>query len=214
MSSNTREGTIVAARARREPGTAATEKRNQVVRKAAALFDDSGYHNTGVADIAAAAGLSKPTLYHYFASKDEILFWIHEEYMDELIARQERRSRISISPSTCLLELMADMLQMTETRPGVRVFHEHLRELRPDQQQLVREKRELYQSMVERVISDGVGAGELRSLDPRLTALALFGMVNWAYQWFRPDGPLGSREIAYFFWDLFLNGAAEGKARR
>jgi hypothetical protein len=109
---------------------------------------------------------------------------------------------------------MADMLQMTETRPGVRVFHEHLRELRPDQQQLVREKRELYQSMVERVISEGVGAGELRSLDPRLTALALFGMVNWAYQWFRPDGPLGSREIAYFFWDLFLNGAAEGKARR
>src|SRR6185503_1599972 len=115
MSSNTREGTIVAARARREPGTAATAKRNQVVRQAAALFDDAGYHNTGVADIAAAAGISKPTLYHYFASKDEILFWIHEEYMDELIARQERRAHISISPSTCLLELMSDMLQMTET---------------------------------------------------------------------------------------------------
>ena len=214
MSSSAREGTIVAARARREPGTAATAKRNQVVRQAAALFDDAGYHNTGVADIAAAAGISKPTLYHYFASKDEILFWIHEEYMDELIARQERRSQISISPTTCLLELMSDMLQMTETRPGVRVFHEHLRELRPDQQQLVREKRERYQSMVEDVIRDGVAAGDLRSLDPRLTALAVFGMVNWAYQWFRPDGPLGSREIAYFFWDVFLHGAAEGEARR
>jgi hypothetical protein len=67
--------------------------------------------------------------------------------------------------------------------------------------------------MVESVISEGVAAGELRALDPRLTALALFGMVNWAYQWFRTDGPLGSREIAYFFWDVFLNGAAGGETR-
>src|SRR5713101_7114622 len=149
MSNNARESSIKAARARREPGSAATVKRSQVVAKAAELFDAVGYHNTGVADIAAAAGISKPTLYHYFASKDEILFWIHEEYMDELIARQDKRTGISISPSACLLELMADMLEMTETRPGVRVFHEHLRELREDQQQLVREKRERYQSMVE-----------------------------------------------------------------
>src|SRR5207237_10508653 len=175
MSKSARESTIKAARARREPGSAATVKRSQVVRKAAELFDDAGYHNTGVADIAAAAGISKPTLYHYFAGKDEILFWIHEEFMDELIARQEKRALISISPSACLLELMADMLEMTETRPGVRVFHEHLRELRPDQQQSVREKREVYQDMVETVIRGGVGSGELRKLDPRLTTLALFG---------------------------------------
>jgi TetR/AcrR family transcriptional regulator, cholesterol catabolism regulator len=213
MSSSAHES-IAAARARREPGSAATVKRSQVVRKAAELFDAAGYHNTGVADIAAAAGISKPTLYHYFASKDEILFWIHEEFMDELIARQERRARLEIAPSTCLLELMSDMLEMTETRPGVRVFHEHLRELRPDQQQSVREKRDQYESMVEEVIRDGVSSGELRPLDPRLAALGLFGIVNWAYQWFRPDGPLRSRDIAYLFWDIFLNGLAVERVRR
>jgi AcrR family transcriptional regulator len=214
MSKSTRESTIKAARARREPGSAATVKRNQVVEKAAELFDAAGYHSTGVADIAAAAGISKPTLYHYFAGKDEILFWIHEEFMDELIARQEKRARISMPPSACILELMSDMLEMTETRPGVRVFHEHLRELRDDQQQLVRDKRERYQNLVEDVIREGVASGELRALDPRLATLALFGMVNWAYQWFRPDGPLGSREIAYSFWDIFVKGlAAEGKLR-
>ena len=209
MSTDNRDRTIIAARARRDPGTAGTAKRSEVVRKAAELFDAAGYHNTGVADIAAAAGISKPTLYHYFASKDEILFWIHEDYMDELIARQEKRTHISISPSACLLELMADMLEMTETRPGVRVFHEHLRELRPDQQEHVRKKREVYQDMVETVIRDGVARDELRHLDPRLTALGLFGMVNWAYQWFKPAGPLRSREIAYLFWDMLLHGLGE-----
>src|SRR5712692_1293638 len=213
-SGNTRDGTIVAARARREPGTRATAKRGEVVTKAAELFDAAGYHNTGVADIAAAAGISKPTLYHYFAGKDEILFWIHEEFMDELIARQEKRTRISMPPSASILELMADMLEMTETRPGVRVFHEHLRELRDDQQQLVRDKRQRYQNLVEDVIREGVASGELRALDPRLATLALFGMVNWAYQWFRPDGPLGSREIAYFFCDIFLQGLAVDRKPR
>jgi AcrR family transcriptional regulator len=214
MSNKPRESTIKAARARREPGSAGTVKRSQLVRKAAELFDAAGYHSTGVADIASAAGISKPTLYHYFAGKDEILFWIHEEFMDELIARQEKRAGISMQPGACILELMADMLEMTETRPGVRVFHEHLRELREDQQQLVREKRERYQNMVEAVIRDGVESGELRALDPRLATLALFGMVNWAYQWFSPDGPLRSREIAYFFWDIFLQGLADGGAQR
>jgi AcrR family transcriptional regulator len=214
VSNNARESSIKAARARRESGSAATVKRNQVVDKAAELFDAAGYHNTGVADIAAAVGISKPTLYHYFAGKDEILFWIHEEFMDQLIARQEKRSQIAMAPGACILELMADMLEMTETRPGVRVFHEHLRELRDDQQQLVHEKRERYRNMVEGVIRDGVTSGDLRTLDPRLTTLALFGMVNWAYQWFRPDGPLGSREVAYVFSDILLHGiAGDGEKR-
>jgi AcrR family transcriptional regulator len=214
MSNNARESSIKAARARREPGSAAAVKRNQVVDKAAELFDAAGYHNTGVADIAAAAGISKPTLYHYFAGKDEILFWIHEDFMEKLIARQEQRARISMAPAACILELMADMLEMTATQPGVRVFHEHLRELREDQQQLVHEKRERYQNMVEGVIRDGVTSGDLRELDPRLTTLALFGMVNWAYQWFRSDGPLGSREVAYLFSDILLHGiAGDGRKR-
>ena len=61
---------------------------------------------------------------------------------------------------------------------------------------------------VEDVIRRGIETGELRDLDPRLTTLALFGMCNWAYQWFSPDGPLRSRQLAYFFWDLFLRGAS------
>ena len=43
-------------------------------------------------------------------------------------------------------------------------------------------------------------------VDPRLTTLAVLGMCNWAYQWYRPDGPLESGEIAAFFFDLLLNG--------
>jgi hypothetical protein len=60
--------------------------------------------------------------------------------------------------------------------------------------------------MVETVIERGARAGEFRPLDPRLTTLAMFGMCNWSYQWYRQEGALRTRQIAYSFWDVFLRG--------
>lgn len=187
--------------------SAADEKRSELVREAAALFDREGYHRTSVSDIAAAAGIRKPTLYHYFTGKDEILFWIHEEFIDLLIARHEARQDVPMPAPQALLEVMGDMLDVISTQRGhVRVFFEHFRELPPEQQALVHEKRARYQRYVEDVIRRGVEAGELRPVDVRFATLGLFGMCNWAYQWYRPEGRLRGREVAYLFWDILMRG--------
>ena len=189
--------------------SAADGRRRELARHAAEQFDAVGYHQTTVADIGEAMGLSKASVYHYFSSKDEILFWIHEDFVDELITRHEARLRTPMPAAQSLLELIGDMLDVVEnSRSEVRVFFEHFRELTPEQQAPIRVKRARYQTFVEDVIRRGIETGELRDLDPRLTTLALFGMCNWAYQWFSPDGPLRSRQLAYFFWDLFLRGAS------
>jgi hypothetical protein len=94
-----------------------------------------------------------------------------------------------------------------ETHRGhVRVFFEHYRELPGEEQSLVRQERDRYEASVERVIEDGIRSGEFRDLDVRLTTLGLFGMCNWAYQWYRRGGPLRPREIGYQFWETFLHG--------
>jgi TetR/AcrR family transcriptional regulator, cholesterol catabolism regulator len=64
--------------------------------------------------------------------------------------------------------------------------------------------------MIVDAIETGVAAGTFRPTASRLSALAVFGMCNWAYQWYRPDGDLRPREIAYQFWDLFLRGVRAG----
>ena len=196
-------------------GSGADERRRHLVDVAAELFDRRGYHATTVEDIAAAAGLRKATIYHYFAGKDRILAAIHESFIDRLIAQHESRADLPIPPELQLLELIVDMLEVTATRRGhVRTFFEHYRELPADEQQHAREQRDRYEAIVSGLIEEAIAAGTLRPVDVRLTTFALFGMCNWAYQWLERDGRRSPREIAYVFWDLFLNGTATAPARR
>ena len=182
------------------------DKKRELVQEAAGLFDRDGYHAVNVGMLARAVGLSKPTLYHYFNSKDEILFLIHEEFIDLLLQRAGERTP-SLSASDALREYFIDVLELIKTHRGhVRVFFEHYRELSRTHQDTIREKRDRYHNLVQNVIEAGISSGEFRTVDAGVATMAFFGMCNWTYQWFRPDGPLSAAEIAAQFADLLLGG--------
>jgi AcrR family transcriptional regulator len=183
----------------------------EIVDRAAELFDKHGYHNVTMEDIADAVGVRKPTLYYYVKSRDQILFLIHQEFMDLVIERDEVRKRSALPPSETILEIMSDILELMATHRGhVRVFFEHYRELPKRFQAAIHRKRDYYERVVEDVIRAGVASGEFRAVEPRLATLALFGMCNWAYQWYRREGALGTREIASAFWKILLGGISSG----
>lgn len=196
------------------PTTARSQvQRQRILREAASLFDLGGYHNTSMEDIASRIGLRKPTLYHYFKSKEDILFGIHDAFIDRLIERQQARQSIAMEGRQQLLEIIMDMLQVIDEQRGeVRAFFEFYRELSPDRRESIARKRDEYEGFVEAVIREGVADGAFRDVDPRLAALSLFGMVNWSYQWFQPGGRLGPRELAYVMWDLFVKGISNTPA--
>jgi AcrR family transcriptional regulator len=189
------------------PSTA-DQKRLEIVSTAALIFDTDGYNATNVDSIAQAVGLKKPSLYHYFAGKDEILFWVHEEFIDLLISQYEARADAGLSAADSLREIMIDILRLMDTHRGhVRVFFEHHRELSKEHKVTITAKRDRYTGMVEAEIERGIRDGEFRDLSPhRLTALALFGMCNWSYQWYQTGGARTSQEVAEYFWDLLMNG--------
>lgn len=192
-----------AARRRMSPA----ERRQQIVTLAAELFDEGGYTNTTMDDLARKVGVAKPTLYHYFPSKDDILHAIHEEFIDLLINRHEQRTATGLGPEQLLLEVMADILELMETHRGhVRVFFEHHRELPASARESIKVKRDRYERFVEDLIADGIRTGTFRETDPHLATLATFGMCNWAYQWYRAGGTLRSREVAYQFWSYLVYG--------
>jgi TetR/AcrR family transcriptional regulator, cholesterol catabolism regulator len=183
------------------------ERRQQIVETAAELFDAAGYASTTMDDLAAAVGVAKPTLYHYFQRKEDILHSIHEEFIDLLVGRHEARLGAGLGPEQLLLEVMADLLELMETHHGhVRVFFEHHRELSAEAQVPIKHKRDAYEQMVQDLFSRGVVSGAFRPVDVRLATLATFGMCNWAYQWYRSTGELRSREIAYQFWSFLVLG--------
>lgn len=188
--------------------SASERRRDEITQAAAELFDRHGYHSTSMADIASAVGLSKPTMYHYFEGKDEILFEIHETFIDLLISKHERRSdSVNLAPEHELLEIMTDILEVIESHKGhVRVFFEHHRELSSAYRSKVRSKRNQYEAVVRETITEGIDAGHLRQIDPGLATLAVFGIANWSYQWFSPAGSHRPREIARLFWEIVMRG--------
>jgi AcrR family transcriptional regulator len=193
--------------------TDADRRREEIVDAAADLFEREGYSRASLGDLAALVGMAKPTLYHYFGRKDEILFAIHDDLITRLMDRQEQRLKSThLREDQLLLEVMGDILEMIDTRSGyVRTFFEHHRELDAEMQPLILEKWDRYQKMVEEVIDSGIKSGVFRQTDAHLASLAMFGMCNWAYKWYEPGGPLRSREVVYYLWDLLINGlGAEG----
>jgi TetR/AcrR family transcriptional regulator, cholesterol catabolism regulator len=186
---------------------AGTARRAEIVSVAARLFDERGYYNTSMDDIAAAMGIRKPTLYHHVQSKTQIVVWIHEELVDELTARLEGRVAAAVPRPAILYLVMEDIVELLETRPGhLRVYFEHHRELQGEGSQQTRDKRDHYTALVRTVIEQGQEAGEFEAPDATLSTFAFFGMTNWAYQWYRPGGALGHREIARYLWKTFMNG--------
>jgi TetR/AcrR family transcriptional regulator, cholesterol catabolism regulator len=188
-------------------GMTTGERRQQIVDRAAELFDTVGYASATMEDIAHSVGIAKTTLYHYFTSKDEILFSIHEEFIDPLIRRHDDRLAAGMRAEPLLIEIMADILELMETHRGhVRVFFEHHRELPQEQQATIRVKRDRYEQMVQDVFRQGIAEGSIKDVDPQLAAFALFGMCNWAYQWFRAGGRLRARDVATQFYGFLING--------
>jgi len=189
-------------------GGTGNPRRAQIIEVAADLFDKWGYHETTMQAIADRTGIRKPSLYHYFGSKDELLVELHETLMTVVISRHlDRLQAGRLGPREELRAMMRDVIGLMDSHPGhLRIFFESYRELPSDARTSVAAQRSRYQQMVADVISAGKEIGEFGDVDPDLTSLAVLSLVNWTYQWFRRSGPLTTDEVADHFWSMLLNG--------
>ena len=183
-------------------------RRMDIIDAAALLFHERGYHSTSMEDIAARVGLAKPTLYHYFRSKDEILLEIHTAMIEVILENHERRLPGGPGRWGELLKgMMGDVIRLMETHPGhLRIFFEHQREL-PDRYKTdIRQKRNVYRDHVRNVIEGGIADGEFRDVDAELATLAVLGISNWTYQWLRPGGNYTADQVTDLFYALVIDG--------
>jgi AcrR family transcriptional regulator len=185
-------------------------RKQQIVARAAELFDTHGYYVASMEDIAVAVGVAKPTLYHYFKSKNDILYAIHDEFIDLLISEHAARvaAQPQISVDDRLLGIMQDILELMRTHRGhVRVFFECHRNLQGEQRLAIRAKRDAYTHTVTELLEQGNLDGEF-CCDPAVAALALFGICNWSYQWYDARGAQSTADLANQFWLILRNGIA------
>ncbi|MFZ1130424.1 MAG: TetR/AcrR family transcriptional regulator [Terriglobales bacterium] len=196
------------------------EPRQEILRAAARLFQQQGYDATSMNDVAAALKLSKGGLYHHFQSKDEILFHIMSHAMqiteDRVINVVRRIDPASVAGSgvdvteerlRTLIRLHIQVVLSPEDREITVMLHEN-HPLPLALRRKINGRKKDYLVFVENLIAEVQRKRNSHSrVTPRAAAFALVGMINWIYQWYKPDGPLTGDALVQQFTDIFFHGA-------
>jgi AcrR family transcriptional regulator len=195
----------------RKPGDRTREreiKREAVLRTAAQLFNEKGFHAVSLDEVAERLNVTKPTLYYYVKNKDEILAECVRsglELMQEAIARSDKAGGTAIDKLMAAMRTYAEIVTMDFGKCLIRVGEDPLppesrREVRRLKAEIDREFRHL--------IEQGIAEGSLRDVDPKLAAFTLAGALSWIGRWYRADGELSPDQIAERCIGVLMGGLA------
>jgi TetR/AcrR family transcriptional regulator, cholesterol catabolism regulator len=189
---------------------ATTHSRQEILRAAARLFQQQGYHATSMNDVAAALTLSKGGLYHHFQSKDEILFHLMDHAMDITQEQVIDRVRGIANPEErlrTLIRLHIGVVLRERDREITVMLHEN-HPLPPALRRRINGRKKDYVHFVEGIVAEVQKARQSKgSVTPRAAAFALMGMINWVYQWYRPEGQLREEDLVRQYTEIFFAGA-------
>jgi AcrR family transcriptional regulator len=189
--------------------------RERVLDRAAELFWTKGYASTTTREIAASLGIRQASLYHHFASKDDLLGKLCVSSVEELIRSVSSAISESDGPEARLRILMSahlDTLLKYQTRHALMLTE--LRALKGVWRERVLQLRKQYAKLVCGVLEAGQHSGFLRSDIPsKYLTLALLNILNRAVLWFRSDEALTPEQLADLFARIYVDGAASSAAR-
>lgn len=182
-------------------------KRLSILKAAAHIFNERGFHHTSVADVADALGVSKPFLYYYLKNKDDMLFECSRIATEQLHSMLDEVRSAKLSGWDRLVRLLRGYAQVMTTDFGICLIRNTAPGfLPPEARKKLWAGRRRLNSEVERIIAQGIADGSIRSCDPKIASFALFGAFNWISFWYREDGPLNPETIADYYIDLFARG--------
>jgi AcrR family transcriptional regulator len=185
--------------------------REELITKAAEVFEKRGFAQTRIGDIAQELSLGRSSLYHYFRSKEQILAALVEEHTIDAAADLERL--ISQSGATATerlrLALSNSILKRIAGGARIRVLDQLETEMPPDLKQTFNRARRRVLDLYTGLIEEGIEHGEFRAIDARTAALAVLGIASWTSWWYSPKGKKSPEELTDILVDIALAGIAQ-----
>jgi len=191
------------------PRETLVDSRQEILRTAARLFQQRGYDATSMNDVAAALKLSKGGLYHHFQSKDEILFEIMNHAMEitqERVLGPVRGIADPVERLRALIRLHIEVVLSPRDREITVMLHEN-HPLPHTLRKRINTRKKEYIHYVEGLMAEVQRVRQAKgSVSPRAAAFALLGMINWIYQWYKPEGSLQAHNLVPQFTELVFGG--------
>lgn len=187
-------------------------RRRQILDIAVHMFYETGYDGASLRDLSKQVGINKATIYHYFQSKEEILFNVIEDVGKSLLEGLVDASR-GDEPFEALKEMIHfQILYIRDNLERIKVLVEDQKSLSGDYAARSRviqtEILRVYEEVIERCMSDGL----IRKVHCATAAFSILGQINWLYHWYKPAGALGIEQLAEEVASILLHGlvAREG----
>lgn len=185
---------------------------DRLLRAATRLFARGGFPGTSVQQIVTEAQVTKGALYHYFGSKDDVLYAVYHRI---LAAQTERLERIVSSQATVEERLRAAAVDVVvssaDNMDDLTIFFREMQWLSAEKAAIVRRERRHYHELFRSLLEEGQREGVLRDdASADLAAHAFFGSVHHLFTWFHPDGPMSAAEVGESLADLLVRGLRAG----
>jgi AcrR family transcriptional regulator len=184
------------------------DHRKEILDCAAALFAQRGYIGTTMNEVADACGVTKPTLYHYYRDKDDLLMSIadgHVSALVDLVAAVEQEHEPGAQRLHALVH--GFLQEYAGARDQRRVLTEDVKFLREkDLAQVLDKERRVVAAFADAIAATRPDLQRDQLVKP--LAMLLFGMINWLFTWWRPDGTLGPQALATLIDRLLFGGLA------
>ena len=182
-------------------------RRADICRTAAQIFRDRGFDASSVSDIARALGLTKAGLYHYYDSKEALLFAIMSFGLDRVRDEVVVPVRAIRNPEERLRQLIVRHARIaTRGQGAVAHLGDEVRALPSSARRQVESRFRKYFDLVRDTLSELKAAGRMRDIDVTVAAFSLLGMILWLPRWFRQDGRLTQAQVAEELAKMALGG--------
>jgi len=193
-------------RASRERVREREVKREAVIRAAAHAFNRKGYHNTSLDDIAAALDVTKPTVYYYVTNKEQLLFECFVAGVERIRAAFREVKQLEVPARERLQAVLRHYGEAVASEFGWCMVRAEEQDLSPAMSGHIKALKSEIDQGIRRLIREGIQDGSVHPCDPKMTAFALAGALNWIAHWYRENQSMTAAQIAAAFVTIFENG--------
>jgi AcrR family transcriptional regulator len=180
-------------------------KRERILEEAVKLFYERGFTGTTLDDIAAELGVTKPFIYTHFRSKTELLAALCKPTIELSLGAVTQAASGPGSPTERLYRAIAGFTEVVLSRQAnIAIYFREEKNLSPEALGEINGLRKKFDRVLSKLLAEGVAAGEFDVRDVSLTALAIGGMISWAYTWHRPEGRLAIDDMCERMAELAL----------
>jgi AcrR family transcriptional regulator len=200
--------------ARRPRTRARDSKRVAIIRAAARAFSEHGFHNTSIDMIARALKITKPTVYYYVANKEQLLFECFRAGLERIRTAMSRAERLPELASERLRLIISNYAQAIASEYGWCMVRAEDQDLSPAMSAQIKALKSEIDQGIRRLLREGMRDGSIQRCDPKMTAFAIAGALNWIAHWYRQDQSLSPQQIAAAFSSIFYAGLLPRTAAR